>query len=743
MKERIHTRPFDYLALIIMILAILCLSALHEQQEKPGQEKPVASGLTEKVEVNLVLLEAIVHDKKGSHIRGLSKEDFQIFEEGKKQKIAVFEEIDLVRTDTYEEAVEKELSKEKIGEEMAGVKKSDDESKKRTFLFLFDVCNDPSALFLSKAKKAVTEFMEDRFKPGDVAAIFEMTPELSMVSAFTSDPQEIIRSLDKIRFFPGRNVGDEMISQATDMVIPYKDEFARRVTLAAALRNQISRQERQQYYYNLGSLAYTLSELPGKRMILLFSGGFPMTVPGDINDQFGGITPAFRDLISNMAKYRVSIYTFDIAEFSKIGDASERIDYRIALDKLGFGESFFEDVGIGSSFWTDSAEARRQILAVLGNETGGGFMVNPDYRVGLSNIDDDTNHYYLLGYYPTEKVEKERYRRIKIEVARDDARVISRKGRFARKEDVKKKAAPESALQDVKKLQQTTKEADETIIPCDVSTIFSPLPDGRTRVTFAIQTYSAIQPFINDQGNGIVDMTLKIYANAGQITVDSKEKDIKAILKPEGVQALGRGFRIMEYFDVVPAIYDFQIFLRLNGLSKYTIWSKALEVPKFKESDLDLGTFSIAMAESSPLIFDSYIDSSMEGAKSDTGSLGSPFELKNGMKISPVATRSFREGESIFLFYKVMNAKRNEGNGKPDIGMTFKLVPLDADEKVEESSIQASVLYFAPEKEGNSFDAIIELKIIEYKPGFYLLRASITDKRAGSVSSKEERLQLL
>ncbi len=743
MKERIHRKLFNYLACIIIILAIICLSARQEDQKKPQEEKPVASGLTEKVEVNLVLLEATVHDKKGNHIRGLSKEDFQIFEEGKKQKIAVFEEIDLVRTEPYEEAVEKKLSEEKIREEVNGMKKPDEESKKRTFLFLFDVYNQPSALFLSKARKAVGEFMEQKFKPGDVAAIFEMTPELSMVSAFTSDPQEIIRSLDKIRFFPGKNVGDDMISQATEMVIPYKDDFARRVTYAAALRNQIFRQERQQYYYNLGSLAFTLSELPGKRMILLFSGGFPMTMPGDINDQFGGITPAFRDLISNMAKHRVSIYTFDIAEFSKIGDASERIDYRIALDKLGFGESFFEDVGIGSSFWTDSAEMRRQILAVLGNETGGGFMVNPDYRVGLSIIDDDTNHYYLLGYYPTEKVEKERYRRIKIEIARDDARITSRKGRFAVKEDVRKKAAPESALQDVKKLQHEMEEPNEAIIPCDVSTIFSPLPDGKTRVTFALQTYDAIKPFVNDEGIGIVDMTLKIYANAGQITVDSKEKDIKTVLKPEGVQALGAGFRIMEYLDVVPAVYDYQIFLRLNGLSKYAVWSKALEVPKFKKSDFKLGTFSIAMTESSPLIFDSYSESGTGGARSDTGSLGSPFELKNGMKISPVATRSFREGESIFLFYKVMNAKRDEGSGKPDIGMTFKLIPLDTDKKAEESSIQASVIYFAPEREGNSLDTIVELKIIDHKPGFYLLKAYVTDKRAGSMSSQEERLQLL
>ncbi|MEW5806752.1 MAG: VWA domain-containing protein [Acidobacteriota bacterium] len=742
------------------------------------------------MDVSLVLLEAIVHDKKRNHVRGLKKEDFQVFEEGKEQKIAVFEEVDLTRKEAFEEAVESKAPgalKEDVQRDSAEIS-SPLEHKGRVFLFLFDVYNSPSALFVSQAKKAVRDFMETRFNPGDIAAIYELTPELMMTCEFTSDWREVIDSLEKVRFFPGKNIGEQLLEEAANFRIPSKEDSQWRIAQAAALKNQIFRQERQNFYQNLGSLSFTLAEFPGKRMIVLFSGGFPMTVPGDINDDFGGFTPAFRDLIANMAKNNVSIYTFDVGETLSFADATQSVDYRIALGKLGLGENFLEEIGLGGSFFRDSTQVRKQILAVFGNETGGAFMINPDYKEGLASLDDDTNHYYLIGYYPAEKVEKERYRRIKIKVSMENTTIISRRGRFATKgeHDNKKKIAPESTLQDVRKLQMDIKRSEDTVIPCAISTIFSPAEEGKTRVTFAIQILDRIEPFINEQGNGIVDMTLRILASSGEVTIGSIEKDIKAILKPEGASSLSGGFRILEYMDLVPAIYDFQVFLRLNGMGKYMLWSKALEVHSFKSGDLDLGSFSFALAQSSPLLFDSYADevaavkrpeearetkeaTETEKMKEEAGetritqeaketrrvseagqkAVSHPFELRNGFRIVPVAIRNFRKGESIYLFYKIMNAQRLEGNGKPDLDLDFKLLEQEGSQPPAGlkpyADIQATLLYFGPEKEGTNLDALIELKIPgqEYNPGFYRLRITVKDRRSGSTITHEEKIQLL
>jgi VWFA-related protein len=43
-----------------------------------------------RVSANLVQVDAVVTDSKGSHVRNLEAADFQIFEDGKPQKITLF-----------------------------------------------------------------------------------------------------------------------------------------------------------------------------------------------------------------------------------------------------------------------------------------------------------------------------------------------------------------------------------------------------------------------------------------------------------------------------------------------------------------------------------------------------------------------------------------------------------------------------------------------------------------------------
>src|SRR5215469_13086371 len=47
------------------------------------------------VSVNLVQIDAIVTDSKGQHVRGLKAENFEVFEDGKPQKITNFSWIDV------------------------------------------------------------------------------------------------------------------------------------------------------------------------------------------------------------------------------------------------------------------------------------------------------------------------------------------------------------------------------------------------------------------------------------------------------------------------------------------------------------------------------------------------------------------------------------------------------------------------------------------------------------------------
>ena len=73
------------------LLVVLGGSALSSQNAAPpGPQTP-----TFRVNVEYVEVDAIVTDRDGQFVRGLTKEDFQIFEDGKPQPISTFSIVDI------------------------------------------------------------------------------------------------------------------------------------------------------------------------------------------------------------------------------------------------------------------------------------------------------------------------------------------------------------------------------------------------------------------------------------------------------------------------------------------------------------------------------------------------------------------------------------------------------------------------------------------------------------------------
>ena len=51
--------------------------------------------MTFQVEVNYVDVDAIVTDEKGNFVSGLTRDDFEVFEDGKPQKVEMFSYVEL------------------------------------------------------------------------------------------------------------------------------------------------------------------------------------------------------------------------------------------------------------------------------------------------------------------------------------------------------------------------------------------------------------------------------------------------------------------------------------------------------------------------------------------------------------------------------------------------------------------------------------------------------------------------
>jgi hypothetical protein len=100
-----------------------------------------------------------------------------------------------------------------------------------------------------------------------------------------------------------------------------------------------------------------------------------MTTAGDARNGSGGFTPKFRELIRSLAAYGVTVYSLDIGNDLAMGDASEKIDWRIAVGKVGMDENVLSDLGLERSIGSNSASSRREFLGVIAAERGGQLLL--------------------------------------------------------------------------------------------------------------------------------------------------------------------------------------------------------------------------------------------------------------------------------------------------------------------------------------------------------------------------------
>src|SRR5437763_674598 len=79
------------------IVALMLMPALCAQTIAPAQQTVNTRDYTFKVNSDLVLVNVVVRDRKGSLVRGLKQEDFTVLEDNKQQNITSF---DFENTDT-------------------------------------------------------------------------------------------------------------------------------------------------------------------------------------------------------------------------------------------------------------------------------------------------------------------------------------------------------------------------------------------------------------------------------------------------------------------------------------------------------------------------------------------------------------------------------------------------------------------------------------------------------------------
>ena len=390
-----------------------------------AQAPQTPPSVTFQVEVNYVDVDAIVTDEQGHFVSGLTREDFDVFEDGKPQKVEMFSYVELaVEPPDRFVFLDRPVS-------------TDSRSNRRAFdgrvyvLVLDDL--DISPLRTALVKKSAREFVERHLGANDLAAVVYTSGRSDATQDFTADRMLLLTAVDKFVGRRLRSAAVETLERHYHRALTNLDENPPEATSIADTREPIDIRdnEREQRALavldTLKNLGEFLSGVRGRRKaVVLFSEGIEMPV----NEIYGihtatNVVGAIKDAITAAARSNVNFFALDPRGL--IGMTSEYIELA-GSGAPNVATGAFGALNAQQGLLTEMKQSQDS-LRTLSEETGGFAAVNTNaLGAAFSRIVDANSRYYVLGYYPPTHARDGRFHRINVKVKRPGLRVSARRG---------------------------------------------------------------------------------------------------------------------------------------------------------------------------------------------------------------------------------------------------------------------------------------------------------------------------
>ncbi len=669
---------------------------------------------TERIEVRLAQFDVVVRDKSGAIVSGLGAADFTVLEDGSPMEIVAVDEWGRPRSPTTA-VTPTSPSPGGAGPTTAPATSetaaAPTATEQRSFVLIFDALGDSTALRMNQAKRAAAKFFREHLRPEDSAIVYQLDLSLRPMSGITSNSDELARSIDKVSWMAASHIQDDIaesiVSSAMKSNASYMADRLSQLSVNAA---QELDWQREHVYSSLNDLAEVFRALPGRRVLVLVSPGFPLTTAGDQKSGSGGFTPRFRDLIRSYASYGVTVYSLDIGNDLAAGDVSETIDWRVAVGKLGMDENALANLGLERSLGTSTASARREFLGVLASETGGRLLTQTDLSKAFDAIQEESARFYRISCRVSVTPSGNRYRSLQVKVKTPGYSVITRRGRYS---DISpNEKMPPSGAASVESIAKYK--------PLAARGIATPLPGGdgkKIPVAVVVEALGPIDLPTDAQGVAALDVDFHLVARAAGEIVDRYERSFTARVKPDGVNAIRRAFRLEGRLMLVPGVYDFQGSVRLGTPAQLASWSATVAVPPLPKGAAPAFAGVILSADEAfeaPLLSRPTIADDVD-----------PLVLKPGARILPAAHNDFESGGGLNVLFWLRGFPE-PGDKPPSLDLTVAV----EDQAGKSVSLPTSLLFFGKDPAGG-YRALARVETSALSTGSYSLKLAASVPGSG------------
>jgi VWFA-related protein len=685
------------LTLVVGSVAGVGLAGRQAQAPPPVQPDRQMPPVTFRVEINYVEVDAIVVDRQGEFVGDLKADDFQVFEDGKAQKVSNFGLVQI----PVERAEAPLFVRQPIEPD---VQSNVQPFNGRVYLLVLDELHT-DALHTPWVRTAAKKFIQTAIGDNDVAAV--VSTQGSANQDFTGNKRLLMAAVDR---FMGKSLQSATLNKIDNYNMLRNrpsgvgtdtprdtDDLQRTFNASATLRT-------------LEQLSDFMAGVRGRRKALvLFSEGIDYDITDPINNQGASqVMQESSDAIAAATRANVSIYSVDPRGLSALAG--------MGADTMGPPADADPNLKLNAQGMQDEFRLQQDSLRVLADQTGGFASLNSnDFAAAFDRIQKDNSSYYVLGYYPSNDRRDGRFRKIEVKLNRPGLEVRARRGYVA----------PRGRPPATKAV-----EAKEGTPPVLAELLSSPLPIPGLRLTafaapfrgaanaasIALVVQADGRDFSFKEKDGKLDDTLELSV----VAVDEQAGKVKGgvrntlvmPLKPETQARLAKtGLRLTARFDLPPGRYQLRIgALEVNG-------GRAGSV----HYDLEVPDFSAAPLTMSGVVLTSTLAGTTVSANADA-------EFARVLPGPPTVSREFSSREEIALIAEIYD---NQGRTPHKVDIKTSLRSDDGRELFKQEDERSST-ELGGGRGGYGYTARVPLKGLS--PGLYVLRVEARSRLGRDVS---------
>lgn len=715
------------------LLAALLLFAPATLGAKKKKSPPTFDETTDVIRVE-VPVNVVTRD--GQPVKGLTAENFKVYDEGKGHELSGFDVIDLSTLDAAEA--------EKRIDELPAV-------ARRNFLLLFDFSFSTAASIV-KARQAAHEFVLTALHPSDLVAIATFSLEFGprLLVTFTPDRGQLARAIDTLGLSrrPGEPFGQDPL---LFMIEPPERSAASSGDPAGGEGRQIRAQledvaiealrvvgkqiERSQLNYersrvtawsrSLADLAKSLNAVAGRKHVVYFSEGFNSEL------LLGRRPSALGQEAEQQMLDRMQGNLYMIHGEETHGDTFLQGDIYDMLEEFRRADCLIQSVDIaGLRAGFDSTHTRStgaDALFYLANETGGHlFEATNNLTDQLDRVLRRSQVTYVLSFQPKKIALDGKYHKLKVEVDVEGLRGIDvshRAGYYAPR--------PFAGLHPLEK----------SLLASDAIASAEPSRDVEMDVLaapFRASEETAYVPVIVEIGGESLlvghrskELPVEIYAYVtdakGEMRDYFSHLTTFEVDKLRG-KIMGSGIKFYGRLELDPGDYLLRVLVRNSETGRTGVVASPLGIPEYGDAETTLLP---------PFFMDDPVNKwllvRLLGEDSDGASVVYPFTV-NGEPFVPSAKPALEAGKSVDLCLMTYNL----GAGDPTL--EARVVGPDGAERDAAGNLD---LVERTITGITGFDKLVaRFRPRDLETGDYTLRVELTDPTTGSHHQRSIPFQL-